>query len=411
MPVSNHRVNRLHLVTTLFFLALFAFPLLPLKVTNFILMVFAALTLVAFFIKPVPIGKTLSWNLVFVLPFIPYLVEFFVTGFNPVAHFEFEKKLFFFTAPLIIPVFIKVTGFRNYKPALLIFALSVAVLTIFTGMVMVFKGLPFFAATYQNGAFILRDNFEKTSGLHPTYYSLFALTSASFLLHASNNSTRWLRAGFFILAIILFIAVLFLAVRIAFIASVIMLLVMIIKIKMPVMRKLILGICVATLLALVSFSLPSLRNRLSEMVSVKTEQNIANNTVSQRTTILFCSLQVFSDNIFLGTGSRNFQKKLNDCYASVGFPVTNKQSFNPHNQYLSMGVNYGIFVMLLFIVCLAIIFRKVIKVPEGICFSIAILIFFLSESMLERQMGVYFFGLVGLLLYNLADKQYKENPE
>jgi O-antigen ligase len=186
---------------------------------------------------------------------------------------------------------------------------------------------------------------------------------------------------------------------------------MIIKNKMPVLRKLILGIYVLILLVMVSLSLPSLRNRLAEMVSLKTQQNIANNTISQRTTILFCSLQVFSDNIFLGTGSRNFQKKLNDCYASVGFPVTDKQNFNPHNQYLSMSVNYGIFIMLLFIVCLALIFRKIIKIPEGLYFSIAILIFFLSESLLERQMGVYFFGLVGLLLYNLADKQYKENPE
>ncbi len=408
LPGSNQKVYRLHLIMTMLFLVLFAFPLFPLKFTNLIFMVISALTLLAFFIKPFPIGRPLLRNLVFVIPFVPYLIEFLISGFHPTAHFEFEKKLFFFTAPLIIPVFMKVTGFRNYKLALLVFALSVGALTIFTTGVLIIKGVPFLAASYQNGAFILRDSFERISGLHPTYYSLFAISSVCFLGYASFSAKRWLRLCFVILAVMLFITVLFLAVRIAFITAAILLLIMIIKNSMSVLRKLLFGFCAFALLALISFALPSLRNRLSEMVALKNDYNGTSNTVSQRATILHCSLQVFSENILPGTGSRNFQQKLNDCYSSAGFPVSDKQSFNPHNQYLSIGINYGIFVMLLFIACLFMIFRKIIKIPEGIYFGTTVLVFFLSESILERQMGVYFFGLVGLLLYNLDGEPLNE---
>jgi hypothetical protein len=400
LPENNNKVNRIHLLTTVLFLALFAFPLFPGKFTNVILMAVSALTLMIFFIKPQPVGKTLLLNLVFLIPFIPYFIEFCFSGFDPGARFEFEKKLFFFTAPLIIPLFVKVTGFRNYKLALLVFALSVTSLTIFSVAGLIIKGIPFTAIAYENGACILRDNFESLSGLHPTYYSIYALSSACFLCFAVNPGKRAFCIIYIIFAVMLFITVLFLAVRIAIIIGTIFLLVWIIKSKLKRLQKFIFGFCALALLVLISFSLPSIKNRFNEIVSLTSGRTVNGNTVSQRMVIMDCSLKVFSDNIIMGTGSRNFQQNLNDCYSSSGWPVNKEQSFNPHNQYLSIGINYGIILMLVFIACLFIIFRKIFKTPEGIYFSIAIILVFLSESILERQMGVYFFGLIALLLYN-----------
>lgn len=400
LPESKHKVNRFHFLMTLLFLALFAFPLFPLKITNVIFMAFSATTLVAFFIKPFNIGKTVLLNLVFLVPFIPYLIEFCISGFDPSVRFEFEKKLFFFTAPLIIPIFIKITGFRNYKLALLVFSLSVTMLTIYSIAVLLIKRILFFTASYENSAYILRDNFEKISKLHPTYYSVFALLSACFLCYASFSGKRVFRFVCIIFSVMLFITVLFLAVRIAFVTIAVFLLFRIINSKLVLLRKFILGFCALSLLVLISFSVPSLKNRLSEIVSWGTDRTNIGNTVSQRKMIMDCSFKVFSDNIFLGTGCENFQQKLNECYSSKGWPVTNEQSFNPHNQFLSIGINFGVFMMLIFIACLFIIFRKIFKIPEGKYFCIAIILFFLSESMLERQMGVYLFGLISLLLYN-----------
>ncbi len=401
LPVNNNKVNRLHLLTTAFFLALFTFPVLPLKVTNILLMSLAAFTLFSFFLKPFPVGKLILRNLVFVIPFLPYLVELCISGFNPAARFEFEKKILFFTAPLIIPLFMKVTGFKNYRLAFLIFSFSVVALTIYTFSLVFIKGIPFADTAYENGAFIFRDSFEKFSGLHPTYFSIFALTSACFLCFASDSRSTAFRVSCYVLAALLFVAVLLVAVRIAFITAAVFLLVWIIKSKLSLKGKFSMGVSVVAVMLLLSVCLPSLKNRFSEIGSSATTGSLDENTVSQRMMILHCSLQVFSDNIWTGTGSRHFQEKLNDCYNSQGWTMSTQRNFNPHNQFLSEGVNYGIFALLVFLACLFIIFRRVFRMDEGLYFSIAIILFFLSESMLERQMGVYFFGLIAILIYNL----------
>jgi O-antigen ligase len=403
---GNKKTNRLHLLLSLLFLALCCFPLFPFKITNIILILLSALTLMAYIFKPVPLGKTILRNLVFILPFTPYLVEYCIFGFNHAAHFEFEKKIFFFTAPFFIPLFIQITGFKNYKIALLTFALSVSALSIYSLINLLIHGIPFFADAYINGAFLLRENFEQVSGLHPTYYSIFALTSACYLFFASASAKGWARYTSIALALLLIIIVLFLAVRIAFITGVIFLFIWILNSKRARLKKTIFTLSALVLITIISFSVPSLKNRLGEFVSWRTGQNSDVTTVTQRTTILECSLKLFSKNFLFGTGSRNSQQDLNDIYKSEGWSRGAEQSFNPHNQYLSIGINYGLLMLLIFITCLFIIFRKIVEIPEGKYFALAVLLFFLSESMIERQMGVYFFGLIALLLFN-TNQDYK----
>ena len=404
---SNDRNRWLHLFSTLLFLALFAFPLFPLKVSNIILILFSLLTLILFFIKPVPVGKTLLLNMVFIVPFIPYLIEFCISGFDTVARFEFEKKLFFFTAPLIIPVFIRGTAFRNYKLALLIFSLSVTAIALYTITFMLAEGVLFNPIAYENGAYIIRNRFENISGLHPTYYSIFAICAGSFLCYNSFLYKRIFRLATIIIVGVLFATVLLLAVRIAIITATIVVFIWIFSKKISALRKIIGGLVALALLILLTFSLPSLNARFGEIVSWITGSAKSENTMSQREIIMNCSLKVFSENVLLGTGSKNFQHELNNCYSSKGW-VSNNQSFNPHNQFLSEGLNYGLFFLLIFIACLYYIFKKIFKIPEAKYFLVAVTFVFLSESILERQLGVYFFGLISLLFYNVKDNY--QNP-
>jgi O-antigen ligase len=401
LPESNPRLYRLRFLTTLIFLALFAFPIFPLKLSNFILILLSVATLTTYFFKPVPIWKAVLMNLVFVVPFVPYLIEFFTSGFDPVAHFEFEKKLFFFTAPFVIPIFIRVSGFKNYKLPLLIFALSVSILTIYSMIVLLNDRLLFSPSTFENGAFILRTHFENISGLHPTYYSVFALLSACFLLQFKAGEKRLFHIIRIILAILLLLAVLFLAVRIALVTGAVFLLIRIIRSRISWSKKILVAFYAIGALILLIFIIPSLHNRLNEVFSSSKEYSNQENTINQRKMILDCSLEVFSKHLLTGTGSKNFQKQLDTCYSSKGWTEGSLQDFNPHNQFLSMGVNYGLILLIIFIACLFLIFRNIYKIPEYKYFIIAILLSFLSESMLERQMGVYLFGLISLLLYNV----------
>jgi len=64
--IQKNKNSGILLETTmnLTFVALFAFPLYPLKVTNVLFMCFAALTLINYFRRPFPVGKLFLMNLV-----------------------------------------------------------------------------------------------------------------------------------------------------------------------------------------------------------------------------------------------------------------------------------------------------------------------------------------------------------
>jgi O-antigen ligase len=305
----------------------------------------------------------------------------------------------------------KITGFRNYKIPLLVFAFSVLLLTIYSIFGLIVKGIPFQTTSFENGAYILRYNFEQISNLHPAYYSIFAIISCSIFLFASKTVDRTYKVVFIIFSIILFAIILFLAARIALITAAVFLFILITTSKLSSLKKFSLAYISLVFLILISFTLPSSRSRLNEIINLKTDQFIPGNTVSQRVLILDCTFKTFSENIFFGSGSGHSQKKLDECYNSKGWQAGAQESFNPHNQFLSVGINYGVIMILVFIVCLFIIFRKIFKLPEGKYYCIAIIMFFMSESLLEVQMGVYLFGLISLLLYNInIEPQLNKKP-
>jgi O-antigen ligase len=394
---KNPKIHALFQANGLVFLALFAFPLYPMHAANALLMLFCALSLASYLVKPFPLSKILLRQLVFILPFLPYLIELIASGFAPIARFEFEKKLFFFTAVLFIPLFIHATGFKAYKHALLIFVGTVTGLMLYGISVLLAQGIPFNEAAYANGSFMLRHTFEQATGIHSTYFALFALASAAFLYARTG---KW-RLPSLITAGLLTAFTLYLAVRIAFVAFITLTLYAIITYPTHVRRKIVLVGVALIIMVGVAFLMPSLRNRLAEFSGFTPETIEHSNTISQRVAISTCSWNVFTENLLTGTGSRCFQCCLNKCYTSRNWPEGAAQNFNPHNQFLSFGVSYGIGGLLLFAVCLFIIFYRIRHVAEGRYFSLIILLFFLTESLLERSMGVYFFGLLGLMLYNM----------
>ena len=379
---------------------MFCFPLYPLHITNLFLMIFFLFTIITFLIKPFNPGKTILLNLIFVLPFLPYLIEFIISGSNPIVSFEFEKKLFFFSAPLIIPVFFKITGFRNYKLALAVFSASMILLTVYSLFVLIFNGVPFNQDSYDNGAYILRYNFETISGLHPTTYSAFAMSAAVFLFFNGSTNSKTGRAICFSFAFFLLIFVLFVATRIALITGLALILIWIFKSKISLMKKIVMVYTSILIVMLLSVAIPSLNSRVDEVLALKNGSVKPDNTLSQRIIIMDCTWGLISENFLFGKGVKNSQSSLNNCYLSKGWLAGSEKSYDPHNQYLVFGLNYGIFDFLAFIILMIVILRKTLEFKESLYYFVIILIFFLSESLLESQMGVYFFGLFSLLFYN-----------
>jgi O-antigen ligase len=406
---SKGRRYRFHEVNGVVFLALFTFPLLPLAIANALFMLFTLLTLIGWMITAKSPGRSILWNTLFILPFLPYMIEFIISGFNPVVSFEFEKKIFFFTAPLIIPLYMRISGFRNARWPFHVLASAMTLLSLWVAVRLAISGIPFQDGAYTQGAFLLRNQFEIISGIHPTYFTLMAVF-ASFHLWRIRKGKALLFRILLYSGILLMIALcLLLAVRIAMVAMALSILYLLFSGKSALWVKLAgtAGLLVSALLLMLL--VPSLHNRFGEMSNAGTAEPAKGNTIAQRMMIMECSWKVFTAHPLWGTGSAHAQEALNDCYAGDSRNQAG-QTFNAHNQFMTQAISFGIPGLLCLLLCLLFIFRRIRRQPGGMVFILIILTWFMSESVLERQMGIYFFGLSAILLYNLPLKEEK-TPE
>ena len=383
------------------FIALFAFPVLPLKVTNFLFILFSVYILFYWLInKPISFFETVKPNLIITLVFIPYLVEFIFNYNNSVMQNELLKKLLFYTAPISISIYFTLFKSVNIRNCFNCFAGSVIVVSIYSIAGLVFRQILFTPSSYDNGAYLLRWNFEHISHLHPTYYSLFACIAILWIIYDFENYTaRWKYVLIVSLVILVCVIMLVAAKMPLFILSVGSVLILYKKIKSKRTLISIYALMIIFGTGLI-FSVPSLKNRTQEVGNYLSATSSHENTIDQRELILDCNLKVLAFNFWTGTGARNSQLALDYCYNSHGNSIIEKDKYNSHNQFFTLAISYGIVELLLFIITFILLIYYSKGFLFGYIFILATVLIMLTESILERQMGVYFYVLFSLLIIN-----------
>ena len=85
-------------------------------------------------------------------------------------------------------------------------------------------------------------------------------------------------------------------------------------------------------------------------------------------------------------------------------------SYNSHNQYISLILNVGFLGLLIFFAFLLYNITRSLK--SGVYITVAIIVFYcivmFSENILERQDGVMYFSLFINLLYFLGNKNQQK---
>ena len=248
------------------FFSLFAFPSLPLKLSN---LLFILLTVYLFFFwiiyKPSGVLSFLKFNILLAIPFIPYLVEFLLHFENPIMRFEMEKKLLFFIVPFTMSMYMAVVKPIGFRTCFNVFAGSVLVLSFYTLVVLLFNQVMFQPKSFENSAFIFRESFEHVSHLHPTYYGLFATISILWLVNESVNiSSKW-KYILLLSLVLLLVLDLLVAAKMPLIILAIGSVWLIFK-NFKQKKKLLIIYIILVAIAAVSFLfMPSLNNRLQEI--------------------------------------------------------------------------------------------------------------------------------------------------
>jgi glycosyltransferase involved in cell wall biosynthesis len=144
-----------------------------------------------------------------------------------------------------------------------------------------------------------------------------------------------------------------------------------------------------------------IRERVWTMVVALQSKNVdQNNPDSMRKGIWSCSLFVIQQNPWLGVGLGDFQVVLNDCYAQEGYALALERQFNTHNQYLQIWLSAGLLPMLALLATMLsqIIIGWVTRQRMHLAFGVMMALVFLTENVLERQDGVFFFVFFTALL-------------
>jgi len=118
------------------------------------------------------------------------------------------------------------------------------------------------------------------------------------------------------------------------------------------------------------------------------------------------TIQVINKHFWFGVGIGDAQNELMVSYENIGFLHGVDREFNSHNQYLTEMLKIGFvgFVLFLFVLVRqwkeALLRRDVLQ----FIFIMTASVFFLTESVLERQMGVAFFAFFTFLFSFKKDK-------
>jgi O-antigen ligase len=134
-------------------------------------------------------------------------------------------------------------------------------------------------------------------------------------------------------------------------------------------------------------------------------------TAGQRILIWESVLEISKNKWLIGTGVGKDQDALNDKYRQKKLSPFYEKSLNAHNQFLQALLILGICGFVFFIIYLAypLFVGWKLNDPYLICFGIIIFINALTESILNRQVGVIFWTLWSFIL--LVARNFKNEIE
>ncbi len=405
----NFNLDKLHVLKYILYLGLFAFPLFSIAITNTLFILFSILVLVIYYYeKPKFYFTDFKFYVILSLPFIPYLLEYLLHSTNSVIKFELEKKILFLIAPFIFYIHSMLQKKYNTNNAVWSFVISVFMVSLTSLLALLYKGKLFDAMAYQNGAYEIRYVFESFSGLHPTYYGLFSSVASLWVMYYLNSFDGKHKIGLIIMLVVLVLVNFIIASKMPLLILFVGIIWIVFKQINSVALKIKLLVAIITSAIFLSVLFPSTRGRLMEIYNYYNHP-LATNTISERDMVFNCNKSIFTKNYITGVGARNAQIAINELYVKNQFKKGTELHFNSHNQFLTLGINYGIGVLMLFIGTLTILFFKYKKNTIALLFLLSSIICMFTESILERQMGIYFFLFFSLLFLRTTINSHKEN--
>jgi len=433
VKIKSIQLNKIFLFSTIL---LGCFPILSFGMRSFFTIIWSCLGIYLFFLER-KTDKLDSEIIYFLLPYLFITISIFYSTNIEYGLGKLIKMLSFIIFPLIF--YLNRDFFsKKYVYQILDFFLISVLILVFYQIIIIFFNFDFVTSTLSlseikaNGFNSLneisnekleqiklrrfRNYIKKISNTHSTYQGLWVGFSIFYLgLKSFDSKNKIFKIVSLVLIIFLFSWLFLISARMPFFALIIsLILTVFLFFKISSSNKLLLiSLPIFFLLSLLSFKNPiSLRIKeyyqtgtsLLEKSSIPSEYNSSN----VRNGIYFCDLKLIKEKSFLGVGIGDIQDELNTCYKEIiGAKIYTWHAYNSHNQFAFFWIASGFFGLLSFILLIIISFRKAFKNKNYILFFISSITFFIfmSENLLERSDGLFFYCfLISLLFFNKIKK-------
>ncbi len=250
------------------------------------------------------------------------------------------------------------------------------------------------------------ENLSRASGLQPIYLSYFLIFSIisgySIWKYFKISHPAFIFPGL----IFLYLMVILLSSRMEIMVVFILLIAGLFHhFMMKKNRILGLGLLMFGLTLGIIFLSPTNRGRFQEMIDLKS--TYSENKWGGRALRLEkwkLSIEAIKENWLIGSGAGDYWSELEKVYQKNNFELGLKEKFNSHNQYLQTALTLGFPGLVLLISIFIFMVIQARKTENFVLFIsvLAIVLSLISESILERQTGIFLSVLFANLFYSLS---------
>jgi O-antigen ligase len=262
----------------------------------------------------------------------------------------------------------------------------------------------------------MNHNFSLPVGIHATYLSIYiAFSIIAFLYLLLNGQPLKQKWVYVIASLILFVGLIQLSSRAAFIAFLIVVNgvfpLLLFKGRKRLQFFLATTVISAAVLVLI-FSVDSFKTRyVSELKTDLTDKvKIIENT-EPRLARWEAIVELIKQSPVIGYGNGAEAILLKEKYFKKGLYISYLNEFNTHNQYLAVLLKTGLIGLLLFLFILYFGYASAIRSKDLLLlsFMIIVTVVSLSENLLDLNKGIFFYGFFFSLLLMQPKAEIKEN--
>lgn len=153
----------------------------------------------------------------------------------------------------------------------------------------------------------------------------------------------------------------------------------------------------------VFFLLPESARRMTQTL----EEVSSGDTSDARFYIMKSSLKAIGESLPFGVGIGDKNEALAAVYEETGDDYANRAQWNSHNIYLDSLLTTGIPGLLLLLALLAVPSVEAVRQRDLVLLSFVFTVAFsgLFEALFNRQMGIMYIGLLGVLLMSAVKEE------